>query len=202
MSDPVSYTAVLPVGEDTVLSVSRLLATERARRGTRRGRRSLGCYRQAVLILRWFLDGTRLAQSVIHKSPSEAIELKRGDDFDDVGKLGQAPWYPVARIFQFFRCAMHRSTANRIDEMVLLSALSPTESSPPGGFLRGVVAYVPWYPGSAMTGVSARASSQPQAVNALRSCIESATGSDTPSKPLAVSEATWMPSPARRRFPE
>src|SRR5512144_641849 len=61
MSDPVSYTAVLPVGEDTVLSVSRLLATERARRGTRRGRRSLGCYRQAVLILRWFLDGTRLA---------------------------------------------------------------------------------------------------------------------------------------------
>lgn len=62
MSDPVGYTAVLPVGEDTVLFVSRLLATERARRGTRRGRRSLGCYRQAVLILRWFLDGTRLAQ--------------------------------------------------------------------------------------------------------------------------------------------
>lgn len=62
MSDPVSYTAVLPVGEDTVLVVSRLLTTERARRGTRRGRRSLGCYRQAVLILRWFLDGTRLAQ--------------------------------------------------------------------------------------------------------------------------------------------
>src|SRR5512135_696158 len=119
-----------------------------------------------------------------------------------LGSSARRPRYPVARIFQFFRCAMHRSTADRIDEMVLLSALSPTESPPPGGFLRGVVAYVPWYPGSAMTGVSARASSQPQAVNALRSCTEPATGSDTPSKPLAVSEATWRPSPARRRFPE
>ncbi|ANS70781.1 transposase [Streptomyces lincolnensis] len=30
--------------------------------GTRKGRRALGCFRQAVLVLRWFLDGTRLAQ--------------------------------------------------------------------------------------------------------------------------------------------
>jgi hypothetical protein len=42
--------------------VSGLLATERRRRGTRGRRRALGCYRQAVLVLRWFLDGTRLAQ--------------------------------------------------------------------------------------------------------------------------------------------
>src|SRR3954447_21848547 len=62
MSDPVTYTAVLPVAEETVLFVSSLLAAERRRRGTRRGRRALGCYRQAVLILRWFVDGTRLAQ--------------------------------------------------------------------------------------------------------------------------------------------
>ena len=62
MSDPVSYTAVLPASDETVLFVSGLLAAERRRRGTRRGRRALGCYRQAVLILRWFLDGTRLAQ--------------------------------------------------------------------------------------------------------------------------------------------
>ncbi|HYX97801.1 MAG TPA: transposase family protein, partial [Geodermatophilus sp.] len=32
------------------------------RRGTRGRRRALGCYQQAVLVLRWFLDGTRLAQ--------------------------------------------------------------------------------------------------------------------------------------------
>src|SRR3954447_20406854 len=62
MSDPVTYTAVLPASDETVLFVSGLLAAERRRRGTRRGRRALGCYRQAVLILRWFVDGTRLAQ--------------------------------------------------------------------------------------------------------------------------------------------
>ncbi len=62
MSDPVTYTAVLPVAEETVLFVSRLLAAERRRRGTRGRRRALGCYRQAVLVLRWFCDGTRLAQ--------------------------------------------------------------------------------------------------------------------------------------------
>ncbi len=62
MSDPVTYTAVLPVAEETVQFVSGLLAAERRRRGTRGRRRALGCYRQAVLLLRWFLDGTRLAQ--------------------------------------------------------------------------------------------------------------------------------------------
>jgi DDE superfamily endonuclease len=62
MSDPVTYSAVLAVGEETVLFVSALLAAERRRRGTRARRRALGCYRQAVGVLRWFLDGTRLAQ--------------------------------------------------------------------------------------------------------------------------------------------
>ncbi len=56
MSDPVTYTAVLPVAEETVQFVSGLLAAERRRRGTR-GRRALDCYRQAVLVLRWILDG-------------------------------------------------------------------------------------------------------------------------------------------------
>src|SRR3954453_5292340 len=58
----VTYSAVLPVSEETVLFVSALLAAERRRRGTRARRRALGCYRQAVLVLRWFCDGTRLAQ--------------------------------------------------------------------------------------------------------------------------------------------
>ena len=67
MSDPVTYTAVLPVAEETVHFVSGLLAAERRRRGTRGRRRALGCYRQAVLLLRWFLDGTRLAQLAADK---------------------------------------------------------------------------------------------------------------------------------------
>ncbi len=62
MSHPVTNTAVLPVAEESVHFVSGLLATERRGRGTRGRRRALGCYRQAVLVLRWFLDGTRLAQ--------------------------------------------------------------------------------------------------------------------------------------------
>src|SRR5918997_2328949 len=62
VSDPVTYTAVLPADEETVQGVSALLAADRRRRHTRPKRRALGCYRQAVLVLRWFLDGTRLVQ--------------------------------------------------------------------------------------------------------------------------------------------
>src|SRR3954470_17518025 len=62
VSDPVSYAAVLPVPEETVLFVSRRLAAERRRRGTRGRRRALGCYRQGAVVLGWFLDGARLAQ--------------------------------------------------------------------------------------------------------------------------------------------
>jgi hypothetical protein len=58
-------TAVLSVAEETVLFMSRLFAAERRRRGTRGRRRALDCYRQAVLVLRWFFDGTRLAQLAI-----------------------------------------------------------------------------------------------------------------------------------------
>jgi DDE superfamily endonuclease len=58
----VAYTAVLDANRQTVQFVSDLLAAERARRGTRAGTRALGCFAQAVLVLRWFCDGTRLAQ--------------------------------------------------------------------------------------------------------------------------------------------
>jgi hypothetical protein len=58
----VTYTATLSVREETVLFVSGLLHAERRRRGTRTGTRALGCFKQAVLVIRWFLDGTRLAQ--------------------------------------------------------------------------------------------------------------------------------------------
>jgi hypothetical protein len=58
----VTYTATLPVGEHTVLFLSGLLHAERRRLGTRAGARVLGCYRQAVLVLRWLLDGTRITQ--------------------------------------------------------------------------------------------------------------------------------------------
>jgi hypothetical protein len=58
----VTYTALLTAREETVLFLSGLLHAEQTRRGTRTGRRALTCFKQAVLVLRWFLDGTRLTQ--------------------------------------------------------------------------------------------------------------------------------------------
>jgi DDE superfamily endonuclease len=58
----VTYTATLPVRDQTVLYLSRLLHAERLRRGTRGGTRALGCFKQAILILRWQLDDTRVSQ--------------------------------------------------------------------------------------------------------------------------------------------
>jgi DDE superfamily endonuclease len=60
----VTYTATLSVREETVLFVSRLLHIERQRRGTRTGTRAVSCFKQAVLVIRWFLDGTRMSQLV------------------------------------------------------------------------------------------------------------------------------------------
>jgi hypothetical protein len=68
----VSYTATLPAREQTVLYLSGLLHAERTRRATRKGRRALTPLKQAVLVLRWFLDDTRVTQlatdNVIGKS--------------------------------------------------------------------------------------------------------------------------------------
>jgi hypothetical protein len=58
----VTYTATLPVRQRTVVFLTSLLDAERARRGTRAGRRALSTFQQAVLVLRWFLDATRVRQ--------------------------------------------------------------------------------------------------------------------------------------------
>ena len=58
----VTYTAVLDVSEDSVLFLSGLLHAERVRRGTRKDSRALGTYKQAVLVLRWLFDDTRMSQ--------------------------------------------------------------------------------------------------------------------------------------------
>ena len=72
---------MLPVAEETVHFVSGLLAIERRGRGTRGRRRALGCNRQAVLVLRWFLDGTRLAQlatdNAIGRSTARPLPARR-----------------------------------------------------------------------------------------------------------------------------
>jgi len=58
----VTYTAVLDVSEDSVLFLSGLLHAERMRLGTRTGTRALSTYKQAVRVLRWLFDDTRISQ--------------------------------------------------------------------------------------------------------------------------------------------
>ena len=61
----ISYEAVLDVSEHSVVFLSQLLHAERVRRGTRQGTRALGTFKQAVLILRWFLDDTRMKAHIV-----------------------------------------------------------------------------------------------------------------------------------------
>lgn len=58
----IAYTATLDVGRETAETLARFLREHRERLGTRKGTRSLGVFKQGVLVLRWFVDGTRLAQ--------------------------------------------------------------------------------------------------------------------------------------------
>ena len=58
----VTYPAVLPAGEHTVDFLTRLLTAEQARRGTRAGTRAVPARDQAILVLRWLLDDTRMRQ--------------------------------------------------------------------------------------------------------------------------------------------
>jgi hypothetical protein len=61
----VTYTATLPVRDETVAFLADLLDRERTRRGTRTDTRALTCLAQAILILRWFLDATRMTQLAV-----------------------------------------------------------------------------------------------------------------------------------------
>lgn len=64
MSSIVTYGAVLDVKVSTVTYVVGLLDDLRCRLGTRAGTRALTCWAQAVLVLRWFVDGARVSQLV------------------------------------------------------------------------------------------------------------------------------------------
>ncbi|MER5917833.1 hypothetical protein ABT124_48015, partial [Streptomyces sp. NPDC001982] len=56
------YTAVLDVRRETAETLARLLSAHRERLGTRKNTRALGVFKQAVLVLRWLVDGTRPAR--------------------------------------------------------------------------------------------------------------------------------------------
>jgi hypothetical protein len=77
----VAYSAVLDVSEDCVLFLSALLHAERLRRGTRARRRALSTYKQAVLVLRWFLDDTRMSDL----ARDNGIAVSTAYDYRDEG---------------------------------------------------------------------------------------------------------------------
>ena len=52
----ITYRVRLDIPRGLVLFVSRLLARRRRQIGTRKGTRSLGCYRQALFVLAWYRD--------------------------------------------------------------------------------------------------------------------------------------------------
>ena len=52
----ITYRVRLDLPGELVLFVSRLLARHRKETGTRKGTRSLGCYRQALFVLAWYRD--------------------------------------------------------------------------------------------------------------------------------------------------
>lgn len=56
----ITYRATLDVPQATVLKLSGWLSAHRRVLGTRKGRRAATCYRQAVMVLRWFRDDTRM----------------------------------------------------------------------------------------------------------------------------------------------
>src|SRR5215211_4095152 len=66
----VTYTATLPVHDHTVVFLSGLLHAERQRLGTRAGTRASGCFKQAILVLRWLLNGTKVKQLALDNAIS------------------------------------------------------------------------------------------------------------------------------------
>ena len=83
MSSSIAYTTTLEVRRETAECLAKLLAAHRLAVGTRAGRRALGPFKQAVMVLRWFLDGTRVRQLATdnHLGKSTAYEyLHEGID--------------------------------------------------------------------------------------------------------------------------
>jgi len=60
--DPITFTCALEARRETVYFLAKLIHEHCERTGTRRGTRVLGPFRDAVMVLRWFIDGTRVRQ--------------------------------------------------------------------------------------------------------------------------------------------
>jgi hypothetical protein len=103
----ITYRATLDVPAETALRLAVWLGEHRRSLGTRTGRRAAGCYRQAVLVLRWFRDDTSLRMpardagigiSTAYRYLHEGIDVlaAQAPDLHDVLARGrQAGWSHV-----------------------------------------------------------------------------------------------------------
>ena len=93
------YFVMLDVPRELVLYVAGLLRAERAARGTRKGTRSLTCYRQALFVLAWFRDrpdverpgcGFGLSRATAYRYRDEGIAVLQSQAPDLRGALERA----------------------------------------------------------------------------------------------------------------
>ena len=84
MSDAVTYTSTLALQRATVEHVAALLAAHQRQVGTRKGRRALGVFAQAVMFLRWMIEATKverlagdntIGRSTAHRYLNEATDV-------------------------------------------------------------------------------------------------------------------------------
>lgn len=80
----IAYRATLDVADELARYLCGLLIEERRRRGTRRGRRALRPFKQAVLGLRWFRDRTAIAALARDNEISRATGYRYVDEVIDV----------------------------------------------------------------------------------------------------------------------
>jgi hypothetical protein len=86
----IAYHATLDVSRELAQSLSRLLAAERRRRGTRKGSRVPTCFHQAVLALRWFRQDADITAWGRDHGTSRATAYRYVDEVIDV-LAAQAP---------------------------------------------------------------------------------------------------------------
>jgi hypothetical protein len=125
----ITYRATLDVPTDTAQTLARWLAEHRTRIGTRTGRRVLGWYRQAVLVLRWFRDDTclrllardaRMGISTAYRYLHEGIDVlaAHAPDLHDVLARGRREDWPHVSLdgtlIQANRCGVKGPGGNDI----------------------------------------------------------------------------------------
>lgn len=104
---------MLDVRRETAETLARLLRAHRCRLGTRENTRALGAFKQAVLVLRWFVGGTRLAQLARDNGISGSWATSAGDPRVGVELLRVDCWVggggELAAFYERQRFHSHRS---------------------------------------------------------------------------------------------